>query len=342
LPSILFDLPLETAGKRDYRQARARHLSEAARLNVATAAWQVRGNLRNSLIDLAAAEKRREVLQRQLSLQEEIITMLEQRRQAGAISSVETTAARVALAKTGVDLAESERLRAESRARLSGAVGVPIRALDEIALAPASAAGAEAGELAGSEARRRALESRFDILGALAEYAASQSALQLEIAKQYPDVHLGTGYQWDQGDNKWQLGLTAEIPVLNRNQGPIAEAEARRSEAAARFEAIQAKVLAEVDRAVETFRASEKNLTNLEALAAALRTQRQTIEAEVTAGAADRLDLLNSQIELSTTELIRLDGQLKREQALAALEDVTQRPLDFYPAAFRSARAHAD
>jgi len=342
LPSILFDLPLETAGKRDYRQARARHLSEAARLNVATAAWQVRGNLRNSLIDLAAAEKRREVLQRQLSLQEEIITMLEQRRQAGAISSVETTAARVALAKTGVDLAEAERLRAESRARLSGAVGVPIRALDEIALAPASAAGAEAGELAGSEARRRALESRFDILGALAEYAASQSALQLEIAKQYPDVHLGTGYQWDQGDNKWQLGLTAEIPVLNRNQGPIAEAEARRSEAAARFEAIQAKVLAEVDRAVETFRASEKNLTNLEALAAALRTQRQTIEAEVTAGAADRLDLLNSQIELSTTELIRLDGQLKREQALAALEDVTQRPLDFYPAAFRSARAHAD
>ena len=202
--------------------------------------------------------------------------------------------------------------------------------------------GAEAAELVGLEARRRALESRFDILASLAEYGASQSALQLELAKQYPDVHLGTGYQWDQGENKWQLGLTVEIPVLNRNQGPIAEAEARRAEAAARFEALQAKVLAEVDRAVETFRASQKSLANLEALATALTLQRRAVQAEAEVGAADHLDVLNSQLEVSTTELIRLDGELKREQALAALEDVTQRPLEFFEAAFPSARAHAN
>lgn len=35
------DIPLETAGKRGYRIAQATHLSEAARLNLATMAWSV-------------------------------------------------------------------------------------------------------------------------------------------------------------------------------------------------------------------------------------------------------------------------------------------------------------
>ena len=51
---------------------------------------------------------------------------------------------------------------------------------------------------------------RADIRAAIADYEASQSALQLELAKQYPDVHLNPGFQWDQGESKWQLGLTVD------------------------------------------------------------------------------------------------------------------------------------
>ena len=39
------------------------------------------------------------------------------------------------------------------------------------------------------------------------------------------------------------------------------------------------------------------------------------------------LDLLNSQLELATSELAQLDGRLKAEQAFDALEDAVQRPL---------------
>ena len=62
----------------------------------------------------------------------------------------------------------------------------------------------------------------------------------LELARQYPDLHVGTGYTFDQGQNKWALGLSIDLPLLDQNQGPIAEAEAARDEAAARFVAIQA------------------------------------------------------------------------------------------------------
>ena len=123
---------------------------------------------------------------------------------------------------------------------MAEAVAVPLSALSDVELRFDLTDFPATDEMVSADARRQALQSRADILGALAEYAASQSAVQLEIAKQYPDVHVNPGYQWDQGENKWQLGLGAELPLFNRNQGPIAEAAARRAEAAARFEALQA------------------------------------------------------------------------------------------------------
>jgi outer membrane protein TolC len=184
--------------------------------------------------------------------------------------------------------------------------------------------------------RRVALQSRSDILGALAEYAASQSALQLEIAKQYPDVHLAPGYEFDQGDSKWSLGLTVELPVLSQNQGPIAEAKARRQEAAARFNALQSKVLADIDRAVAVFRATENSSASLRSLAEAQAKRKTSVEAQFKAGAAERLDLLNTQLESATTELVQLDGQLKLHQAAGALEDAVQRPLNLSQAIFQA------
>src|SRR5207247_6717224 len=86
--------------------------------------------------------------------------------------------------------------------------------------------------------RRAALTHRADVLAALADYAAAEATLRLEIAKQYPDIHLNPGYQLDEGTNKWTVGLGLTLPVLNHNQGAIGEAEAKRKEAAASFEAV--------------------------------------------------------------------------------------------------------
>jgi outer membrane protein, heavy metal efflux system len=49
------NLPLETAGKRGYRMAQAQYLSEAARLQIAQTAWQLRHQVRQALLDLYAA-----------------------------------------------------------------------------------------------------------------------------------------------------------------------------------------------------------------------------------------------------------------------------------------------
>jgi outer membrane protein TolC len=329
IPSVSLDVPIETAGKRRHRIAAAEHLSESARLNIATVAWQVRSRLRSSLIEFTAAQQRAAILERQVSLAEQAVKLLDQQVEAGAMSRSDTSTFRIALHKLRLDLADARRQLAGARIQFAEAIGVPSGALDPVKLpAEESSERVTADDLTSAEIRRAALQSRADILAALSDYAASEATLQLEIAKQYPDVHLSPGYQFDQGDNKWTLGITFDLPVLNQNQGPIAEAIARREEAAAKFNALQVKVLAEIENAVAAFRVSEKNSVELDALAKEQIRQREAVAAQVQAGAAERLDGVNSEVELAAGELAQLDGRVKLLQSVVALENAVQRPID--------------
>jgi outer membrane protein TolC len=329
LPAVSFDIPIETAGKRRHRVAAAEHLSESARLNIATVAWQVRSRLRSSLIEFTAAQQRAAILERQVSLEEQAVKLLDQQVEAGAMSRAETSTFRIALYKLRLDLADARRQLTGARIQLAEAIGVPSGALDAVKL-PSDGLSERltADDLTSAEVRRAALQGRADILAALSDYAASEATLQLEIAKQYPDVHISPGYQFDQGDNKWTLGITFDLPVLNQNQGPIAEAMARREEAAAKFNALQAKVLAEIENAVAVFRVSETNSALLDALAKEQIRQRESVEAQARAGAAERLDAVNSEVELAAGQLAQLDGRVKLLQSVVALEDAVQRPID--------------
>ena len=49
------DIPIETAGKRGYRIAQARLLTEAARLQLAETGWQVRSRVRAALLEIGRA-----------------------------------------------------------------------------------------------------------------------------------------------------------------------------------------------------------------------------------------------------------------------------------------------
>lgn len=117
---------------------------------------------------------------------------------------------------------------------LAAAIGVPAAALSEIELdftklsKPPALAGIPVSNL-----KETALRERPDVLAAMADYAAAQSALQLEIANQYPNIQANPAYAWEMGEHRWSLGVTTlSVPILRQNQGPIAEAEAKRRELA--------------------------------------------------------------------------------------------------------------
>lgn len=323
-----FDVPVETAGKRVYRINQSKHLSEAARLNIATAIWQIRSHLREALLDLYVAGQKETILKRQMTMQEENVQLLEGRLSQGEISSLSVNRAKILFNKTLLFLNDIQKQKKEAYVRLADSLGLPVSALEGVNLDFDIFK-----EMALSEnldlkmLRQYALLNRSDILSGLAEYEASQSALQLEIAKQYPDIHLGPGYSWDQGDNKWSLGVSVTLPVFNQNQGPIAEALARREEARAKFVALQLKVIAEIDEGLETYQGSIEKFKSAENLLTVERKQNQFLQATIKEGEIHRVTLLNSQIELDSTESAYLDNLAEAQKALGALERILQRPL---------------
>jgi cobalt-zinc-cadmium efflux system outer membrane protein len=323
------DWPVETAGKRGHRIDHAEQLATSARLTLDAAAWTVRANVRARLVDLAAARARAEILASQSAVQQEIVGLLEQRLRAGAVSGAEVAPARVAALQIAADLAEAERQRRESRIRLATAVGVPVRALDGLEIVFPLDGDLPAVEGPADALRRHALQGRADVLAAVADYAASQSALQLEIARQYPDLRIGPGYEYDQGLNKWAVvGVSLELPVLDRNQGPIAEAEARRGEAAARLTDLQATVIDELDRALANRDAMRDALASAESLYAAEHDRARAAERAFRAGAVDRLVLRTAELTAIQAGRLRLDAQVRLQQALGDLEAAAQPPVE--------------
>jgi cobalt-zinc-cadmium efflux system outer membrane protein len=330
LVPVTFDVPIETAGKRAKRIAEARDSSKSAYWNLITTAWRIRGDVRANLLDFTAAGQRANLLGVQLASQQQIVKLLQQRFAAGEISRPELTTAQIALNKTRLDASDAQMQRAVTRSRLAESLGVGNAALDGVNLAFDFSANAP-DELTSADARRIALLGRSDILGALADYAAAEDDLRLQIAKQYPDLHLGPGYAWNSGnagDSQWSLGLTLELPILDQNQGPIAEAKARRELAAAQFTALQAKVIGEIDSAVAIWRMAGEQLETANSLFESEQQQKKSAEAQSKAGETDELDSESAELELDNASLAHLDGQVKFQTALGALEDALQRPAD--------------
>jgi len=323
--TLATDFTIETAGKRGHRLARAEHLSTAARLHVATTAWKVRSGIRDSLLDLYAASRLELLLGRQRTLQESIVGLMERQLEAGAIPPSELTRARVDLEQVRVALQDDRRLQAEARARLATAIGIGEPALDG---RPLDFAAFEEmpPTIPSPDARRRALLNRPDILGALAEYAASQEALQLEIAKQYPDIHLGPAYEYDQSLSKWSVGLGLSLPLFNRNKGPIAEASERRTEAAARLTAVQAVALGQIDVALAGYGAALETLTTTRSVVDDRQEQARATRAQREAGEVSRLELERADLLVASAELAAFSARVRALQKAGRLEDAMQSP----------------
>ncbi|MFM1824232.1 MAG: hypothetical protein RI967_2498, partial [Planctomycetota bacterium] len=71
---------------------------------------------------------------------------------------------------------------------------------------------------------------------ARAAYEAAERRLAEEVRRQYPDLVLGPGYGTQDGERQFQLGVSVALPLWNRNQRAIAEAEAAREVARAALE----------------------------------------------------------------------------------------------------------
>ena len=319
------DLTIETGGKREARQAEAIAKVRAARLEIEVAAWKVRSDTRKAMLSMYVAQQTRTVFRSHESAQAEATTLLESQIKDGAARPQDVAAARIPLNQTRLGMYDADLTAARGRAQLAAAVGVPVSALAGVEFDFSEVSKVQPAP-AGRAARRYALTHRADILAALADYAASEEHLRLEVAKQYPDIKLGPGYKLDQVSNKWTLGIGFELPILNQHKGAIGEAEAKRTEAATRFRAVQARALGEIDIALAVYSAATGKATAAKTLATDVQAQTKTAEKMKAAGELSQLDVSQRRVEQGAAELSRTQSRLGALDALGALEDALQTP----------------
>lgn len=326
-----FDLlfPIRTAGRRRIMVQQAKDLSVAARLNLAQTTWQVCSDVRGALVNYLVAKREVVLLQAQERLQSHRVKLLRQRFAAGEISRPMVSNARLAMLQAYVRLETAEGRIHEMRAVLAASIGVPVTALDGIHVVwPDFSDPPSAQFFSSQHIRRDAVLNRLDVREALAQYDAAQSALQLEIARQYPNFQLGPGYDFEEGSNFFTLASSLTLPIFNHNQGPIAQAEARRKVAAAAFLATQANAIAQSEEALARYRsawrdlnAAEHALTQLEH--GVIPKERNTVAAGEAGGLALNAVLMQRPV-MAQTWLTALG---RTQTALGSLENAVQRPL---------------
>lgn len=246
LAAISAILTLELGGKRGARLAAARARTAVAEADLEETAWRTARGARDAVLELRAAEERLADETEGLARVSAFAERLRRRYAEGALSRSELAAAESEEADARAAVGRERAAVGAARVALARAVGVTPPALEREGLAerdsvPSCAPAAPPDSLIALALRRRPELGR-----ALAEYAVAEGDLRVAVAGSYPDLALGPGFTWDQGIARWSIFPALRGIPRDGNRGPIAEATARRAEAAARFEERQQQVVAEV------------------------------------------------------------------------------------------------
>lgn len=328
--SILPSFTIETAGKRGYRILQAEKQKEASRLGLLEAGWLLRSRVRVALGNYLLAEARREILQQEVQTRTEIVEMLDKRLAAGAASRPELDVFRVDRITAQGALQAVEGEVAQTRVTLANTVGVPARTFDGVAIDdPSFAVPLPERELALKQVVREGLVHRADVRRTLAEYAAADAALRLEVARQYPDIRLTPSYVFEEGFPRYTLGtVIGSLPIFHRSQGPIAQAEAQRQQVEARFNALQAQAISEMERALVQYHSALTEYQDASTrLVTVQRDREDAARKALVLGEGDRLSVATAVLQTLAARRTRLDTLGRVQTARAALEDAVQQPL---------------
>ncbi|MEM7227220.1 MAG: TolC family protein [Planctomycetota bacterium] len=319
---LRLDFTIPVSGRLDVERDRATSAHDAALRSVAHAEWTVRITVRDAWTNWTLAEQHLALHREMVAQIESIAGTAARLESAGELSRVEARLFRVELAERRVAMLEAEHAAYRSRMHVTNLIGLPPNA--EVDLVPSLAMATPPPV---DDESRRIIECNTALAVQRAAYQVAEDTLRLEMRKQYPDITFGAGYGSENNDDRLLLGVSLPIPVFNRNQAGIAEAEAMRSYARAQAETTYERLLHEIARAHADRSAARAQWTRFESdVIPMLDEQAADVIRIAELGDVDTLILLTT-VERHFEVRSRL-LELKREEVRAALEVIRHRGPD--------------
>jgi cobalt-zinc-cadmium efflux system outer membrane protein len=251
---------IELGRKRSKRKRVAALEQDLAGWDYETKRLDVFSEVTMAFLDLLSAQQKMNLMRDIFDLAEQVFKTVSGQVEAGKVSPIEETKARVALSIISI---EKEQVRSDlvtARRHLAATCGNTSPVFQE-----AKGELEEITPIPPFEDLMNRISQNPDIARWTTELEQRQATLEMENANQFPNLTFGGGikYLGETDDLTYVMGLSIPLPLLNRNQGRVHEAQYHLAKAREEFSAANIAISTSLHEAYQVLSTAFVKATNL-------------------------------------------------------------------------------
>ena len=263
--------PIELGGKREARLALAGDQTRTAQLQLEILRWQVRLDVRQAYAELAIAQAAQNQTERMVELNKQLVEIARKRLAAGDVAEVDLIQTRFVLERARQRLEPTNNRVRQANIKLDSLLGQPTEILIEPIDGRQFNLSIEENQKTPKALsplpnlitlQQIAKRKRLDLNLAKLQQRISDDQLALARSTQVPDIAVAGGFIWDPvADTTGALlGIRVDLPLFNKHQGEVNQAQANQSLAEAQRFVLEQQVDREVAAAYQDVRSAERLL----------------------------------------------------------------------------------
>jgi outer membrane protein TolC len=311
-------------------------------LDIAWQEWQIAQAARIAVFRQVALEQELAIVRRISERLEENLAIIQKAFDQQQKTAIDLTAAQAASDEARATALELTRDVQKEKFALARSLGLPadanISLQNDIVLLSHLTLPPEAELTSNLEQRR------LDLLALKRGYESQEAAVRAEVLSSFPKIGIGINKARDTSNIK-SIGpnITIDIPIFDRNQGPIAVEEATRQKLFDEYinrifeaRADIAGILADIDVLTKQIYSADTSLPSLNRLAEAYKTAYESGSADVLSYYAAKNDAAKKTIEVLKLKQELMEMHIGLELAAGQyIPQPTQRPEKTEPSRFR-------
>ena len=317
-----FDLPVELGGKRARRVDLAKEELTLADVDLQTEMRAVRRDLRQAFYSVIAAEERVRLDESVLDIARRVRDAAQGRFEAGASPRLEVLQADLGVTRAETDLELARSTRAAAQAGLNGVLNLP----PQQAVAVSGSLSDHLPTMAYEQALALAIASNTDLLSLDRQIAVEERRVQTLRAERTPTPVFSVSALFNNPPDfnaAPAAGVSLEIPLFSRNQGPIAASIATTSQLRSKRDATRRTVENAVYGTIARIDAERRQLEAYQQRLVPTATDLETLaEESYRAGRTSVLGVLDAQRSLRDLTREALQAALDLQLSIADLEEI--------------------
>lgn len=315
---INFTQPVELPTVRASRIRAAQYQRQGSEWSLAQTRLAIRGAVKQSFYEALRRRGAVEVAKENLALLEDLRRRIEVQVNVGEAARLELTRAEAELSSARIQVQSAELRYAAAVSSLSAAIGAPVGKLHlEAQLDPPELLPPLSELHAGMMGRHPTM--------ALADtqIRRADALVANEKAQRIPQPSFWMDWLHQPDVAQYRFGVTVNVPIFNRREGPIAEALAQKRQATAQADQRRLELTAALEQAYNLYQIASQQVEIFQE--GTLRQAEAAVRAAQAAfkfGERGIIEVLDAQRVLRAAQLEYLNAQYDRQQALIELEQL--------------------